>query len=72
MNHIEHVRIELKGMLHSQFSDINALPGDLERVQEALGDRLQVVWAELRAEVFEKLILSIPARVQALYEAKGW
>jgi len=72
MNPIEHVWKALKAKLHSRFPDTFALRGGPERVQQQLAERLQVVWAELEADIFERLILSMPARVQALYEAKGW
>jgi transposase len=72
MNPIEHVWKELKAKLHYQFPDTYALRGGPERVQEVLAERLQVVWNELDAHVFDRLILSMPARIQALYDAKGW
>jgi transposase len=72
MNPIEHVWKALKAKLHARFPDTYALRGGPERVQEELAKRLQVVWAELEEEVFERLISSMPARVQALYDAKGW
>ena len=71
MNLIEHVWKALKAKLHSRFPDTYALRGGPERVQEELSRRLKVVWAELEEDIFERLILSMPARVQALYEAKG-
>jgi len=72
MNPIEHIWKALKATLHAEFFDTYALHGGPERVQEELARRLMVVWAKLEAEVFEGLILSMPARVQALYDAKGW
>jgi len=72
MNPIEHVWKALKAKLHFRFPDTYQLKGGPECVQEELTRRLMLVWAELEEDIFERLILSIPARVQALYEAKGW
>jgi transposase len=72
MNLIEHVWKALKAKLHARFPDTYALHGGPERVQEELARRLLVVWEELEPEVFDRLISSMPARVQALYDTKGW
>ena len=71
MNPIEHVWKALKAKLHARFPDTHALRGGSERVQEELARRLMVVSEELEPEVFDRLISSMPARVQALYDAKG-
>ena len=62
----------LKAALHLQFPDTYAIRGGPERVQKELEERLKVVWSELDTDIFEKLILSMPDRVRALYDAKGW
>jgi transposase len=72
MNPIEHIWKELKSKLHCRFPDTYALRGGPERVREALAEQLQVAWRELEPDVFDRLIFSMPARIQALYEAKGW
>ena len=72
MNPIEHIWKELKAKLHYRFPDTYALRGGPERVQAALAERLQVIWGELEAHVFDRLIFSMPARIQALYDTKGW
>ena len=72
MNPIEHVWRELKAKLHTQFPDTYAISGRPKHVQEVLSERLKVVWSELQDDVFERLILSMQARVKALYNAHGW
>jgi hypothetical protein len=72
MNPIKHVWKALKAKLHYRFPDTFALCGGPKCVQQQLAERFQVVWAKLEADVFERLILSMPAQVQALYDTKGW
>jgi len=72
MNPIEHVWHCLKTTLHRQFPDTPLLGGAPDTVRRSLGERLIVVWDSIGAERLDRLIASMPRRVRALYEAKGW
>jgi transposase len=72
MNPIEHIWRALKAALYARFPDTVAIPGGPETVRKELGRRLEIVWEDLEPEVFDNLIMSMPRRVTALYNAKGW
>jgi hypothetical protein len=72
LNPIEHAWVELKRRLHQQYPDILNTPGGPERVRERLGEVLPQVWMTIPASFFEKLWTSMPNRVAAVIEAKGW
>jgi transposase len=72
MNPIEHIWRVLKAALYARFPDTVAIRGGPETVRKELGRRLQIVWEDLEPEVFDNLIMSMPRRVAALYNAKGW
>ena len=72
MNPIEHLWAALKKELFRRFPDTADLPGRPEAVRRALAQRLAIVWADIGEDMMSALIDSMPRRVQALIEAKGW
>ena len=64
--------VELKKRLHQQYPDIVSLRGTPERIRDRLEEVLPLVWATIPEEFFESLWKSMPARVAAVIEAKGW
>ena len=72
MNPIEHLWAVLKKELHRRFPDTKDLPGGPPAVKRALAEQLVLVWADIGAEVMERLVASMPRRVEALLVAAGW
>ena len=64
--------MELKKRLHQQYPDIVSLRGTPERIRDRLEEVLPLVWATIPEKFFESLWKSMPARVAAVIEAKGW
>ena len=55
-----------------QNSTSQALRESPKSVKRVLEERLQAVWADISTERLDRLIESMPHRVRALYEVKGW
>ena len=72
MNPIEHIWAVLKKELHRRFPDTSNLPGGPEAVKRVLAERLAMVWTDIGPDTMNVLIDSMPRRVQALIDAKGW
>ena len=72
MNPIENLWAIVKLHLHRRFPDTKHLHGSPEMIKTILKQRLMEVWWDIREEVLNRLIESMPCRVQALLEAKGW
>lgn len=72
LNPIEHVWVHLKRLLHQLYPDIAYTKGKPEKVKVRLAEVLPLVWDELPEELFENLWRSMPRRVAAVIEAKGW
>ncbi len=72
MNLIEHIWSALKKELFHRFPDTENLPGAPPTVQRILEERLQLIWRDIGADLLEKLVQSMPERVNALIEAHGW
>ncbi len=72
MNPIEHLWAALKKELFRRFPDTPDLPGGPEAVKHALSERLAMVWVDIGPDIMNALIDSMPRRVQALIDAKGW
>ena len=72
MNLIENLWAHLKTELHKQYPDTLTLQGLPHTIRTALCDRLNKVWWEIGEEVLDRLVDSMPRRVQALIDAKGW
>ena len=71
MNPIEHLWAVLKKELYRRFPDTSNLSGG-PAVQRALAERLAIVWEDIGVDTMNTLIDSMPRRVQALIDAKGW
>ena len=56
----------------SPFPDTSDLSGCPEAVQPALTEQLAIVWADIGPDTLSALVDSMPTRVQALIDAKGW
>ena len=72
MNPIEHLWAVLKRELFRHFPETSDLPGGPDAVKGALAERLAIVWADIGTDTMNALIDSMPTRVQALIDAKGW
>ena len=72
MNPIENLWSHLEHHLHRRFPDTKYLHGGGPAVKHVLIERLHTVWWEIGEEVLNRLIDSMPHRVQALLAAGGW
>jgi len=71
-NPIKHVRVELKHRRHRKYPDITNTKGDLDKVKARLAEVLPEIWEGIPEAYFEKLQNSVPNRVAAVIDAKGW
>jgi len=72
MSPIENLWAHLKLELHHRYPDTSSLHGSPDTFKRILIPRLMEVWWSIGAEVLNALIESMPRRVNALWEAKGW
>ena len=72
MNSIENLWAHLKLELHRRYPDTNSLQGSADAIKTILKTRLNEVWWQIGEEVLRNLIDSMPQRVRALLDAKGW
>jgi hypothetical protein len=72
LNPIEHVWVELKRRLHRRYPDIGNTEGGPDKVNARLADVLHEIWVEIPEAYLEKLWKSMPDRVAAVIDAKGW
>lgn len=72
LNPIENVWVELKKRLQTQYPQIKNTLGGPDKVTERLAEVLPLVWDTIPEEFFEKLWRSMPDRVAAVIEARGW
>ena len=72
MNPIEHLWAHLKLELYRQYPDTTTLKGSPNTIKTILRPRLNKLWWNIGESVLEKLVESMPRRVQALINAKGW
>jgi len=72
LNPIENLWAWLKLELHRRYPDTKYLPEGTDAVRAVLKDRLMEIWWEIGEEVLDRLINSMPHRVQEVIEAKGW
>jgi len=73
MNPIEQVWKRLKERMHKRFPEIHKTPGSPDRVRRALAEALTDTWREeVEGNFLETLWESMPRRVAALLEVKGW
>ena len=71
-NPIEHTWVELKRRLHPKYPHLGDTPGGPVKVREKLAIILPEIWDEIPSSHFEKLVQSMPDRVAAVIDAKGW
>jgi len=72
MNLIENLWAHLKLELHRRYPDTATLRGSPRYIRQVLSERLHEVWWSIGEEVLDRLIESMPHRVQALIDARGW
>jgi hypothetical protein len=72
LNLIEHVWVKLKEMLYFHFPEVAHSTGVSESDLERLGSAIQACWDMIPKEFFDVLYESMPRRVRACYEARGW
>ena len=72
LNPIEHAWVLLKRQLHKDYPDIGNTPGGPEKIKDKLAEVLPLCWERIPEKHFEALWKSMPARVQAVIDAKGW
>ena len=72
MNPIEELWAHLKIELYRRYPDTTSLRGPQETIRKKIQDCLWEVWWDIGKEVLNRLIDSMPHRVQALIAARGW
>ena len=72
MNLIENLWAHLKLELHKCYPDTIYFRGPPHFIRQKLRERLMPLWWEIGQGVLNGLIDSMPHRVQALIDAKGW
>lgn len=72
LNPIEHLWAILKTELYRRYPDTMYLKGPESAVKKELNKRLNEVWWDIGEDVLNRLIDSMPTRVQAVLEAQGW
>lgn len=71
LNPIEHIWVHMKRVLHKKYPDI-VLMKDSKKVKLRLAEVLPQVWEEIPERYFEAMLDSMPDRVKAVIDAKGW
>lgn len=72
LNPIENLWAWIKLELHRWYPDTKYLPGGPDAVRAILKSRLMEIWWRIEEEVLNKLIISMPHRVQEVIEAGSW
>jgi uncharacterized protein YukE len=72
LNPIEHSWAKLKEMIYQLDPDIENYQGSIGDLKDRFSDLIECAWEGLGQEYFDKLIESMPRRIQAVIEAKGW
>ena len=72
MNPIEHMWKALKELVAKMYPEVMKNTSESEEARTELEQALQSAWDALPDSLFELLIESMPRRVQALIDAKGW
>jgi hypothetical protein len=71
LNLIKHVWRKLKELVLKMHPEISNITRE-ENIREALRKALQEAWDIIPKEYFDRLIESMPSRVNAVIKAKGW
>jgi transposase len=72
LNPIEHLWSILKAELYRRYPDTMYLKGSESTVRGELRKRLNEIWWDIGEDVLNKLIDSMPNRIQAVLKARGW
>jgi transposase len=72
LNPIEHAWVLLKRQVTEDYPDLADTPGGVDTVKARLAEVLPLCWEKIPETQFETLWKSMPDRVQAVIEAKGW
>ena len=72
LNPIEHVWPILNKNLHDHYLDLATMKGAAAKIEAALVPALKHHWEMIEPSVFENLARTMPNRVRAVIEAKGW
>ena len=72
LNPIEHIWVHMKRILHRMYPDVVNLRGCPQTIQRRLAEILPKVWEEIPEGYFEAMLDSMPDRVQAVIDARGW
>jgi len=72
LNPIEHAWVEFKRRLYLRYPDILDTRGGPARIRQRLAEVLPLVWDTIPHSFFEKLQPSMPSRVSAVIDSKGW
>jgi hypothetical protein len=62
----------VKSALHMRYPDTKECLGGPPAVKRMLEEQLTTVWVDIGPEVMDRLVKSMPRRVAALIEARGW
>ena len=71
-NPIEYAWWELKKRVQKMFPKVMNAKGELEEDKKALKEALKATWLTILNSFFESLVESMPNRIKACIEAKGW
>jgi hypothetical protein len=69
---IENLWAHLKDELRKHYPDTATLKGSPQTIKATLRERLHKIWWEIGEEVLNRLVESMPDRVQEVIAAKGW
>ena len=72
LNPIEHVWHELKCMVNEMFPELLTDKSKSEHARQRLESCLQAAWDCLPQSLFDNLYQSMPDRIEAVIQAKGW
>ena len=72
LNPIEHVWVYLKENLHKYYPEFINMSGNPSTIKPKLADAIIHCWELLDPAILENLAKSMPRRVRAVIEAKGW
>jgi len=72
LNPIENLWAWLKLELYQRYPDTKYLPGGATTVKVVLKKRLQEIWWEIGEDVLDRLIQSMPHRVEEVIKADDW
>ncbi len=72
LNSIENLRALLKKEIYKIYSNLNSLKGKGDEAETELFQILQRAWVNIKDEVIEELVASMPRRCKAVIRANGW